>query len=46
MLKHNLFLEGRFLNRVQNSQYVPDTYSGTVANFAIRWNAPYRNWLF
>lgn len=46
MLKHNLFLEGRFLNRVQNSQYVPDTYSSTVANFAIRWNAPYRSWLF
>ena len=46
MLKHNFFLEGRYLNRMQNSQFIPDIYNTTVANFAIRWNAPYRNWIF
>ncbi len=46
MLKHNFFLEGRFLSRMQNSQYIPDIYNTTVANFAIRWNAPYRSWVF
>ncbi|MEZ0486029.1 hypothetical protein [Fibrella aquatica] len=46
MLKHNLFLEGRYLNRIQDSQYIPDIYNSTVANFSIRWNAAYRNWIF
>ena len=46
MLKHNLFLEGRFLNRQQSSQYVPDSYNTNVFNFAVRWNAPYRSWVF
>lgn len=46
MLKHNFFLEGRYLNRMQDSQYIPDIYNTTVATFAIRWNAPYRSWMF
>ncbi|ARK13531.1 hypothetical protein A6C57_07100 [Fibrella sp. ES10-3-2-2] len=46
MLKHNFFLEARYLNRMQDSQYIPDIYNTTVANFAIRWNAPYRSWMF
>ncbi len=46
MLRHNLFLEGRFLNRQQSSQYVPDSYNTNVFNFALRWNAPYRSWVF
>lgn len=46
MLKHNLFLEGRYLNRMQDSQYKPDAYNTSVASFSIRWNAPYRSWVF
>ena len=46
MLKHNFFLEGRFLNRMQDSQFIPDSYNFTVANFSIRWNAPNRSWIF
>ena len=46
MLKHNLFLEGRFLNRQQSSQYIPDSYNTNVFNIAVRWNAPYRSWVF
>lgn len=46
MLKHNLFLEGRYLNRMQDSQYIPDTYKTSIVNVAIRWNAPYRSWIF
>ena len=46
MLRHNLFLEGRYLSRFQDSQFKPDSYNSTVANFSIRWNAPYRSWLF
>jgi hypothetical protein len=46
MLKHNLFLEARYLNRMQDSQYVPNTYNTGLFNFALRWNAPYRNWIF
>ncbi|MEZ0611069.1 hypothetical protein ACAW74_21325 [Fibrella sp. WM1] len=46
MLKHNLFLEGRYLNRMQDSQYIPDTYKTSIVNVAIRWNAPYRSWVF
>ena len=46
MVRHNVFLEGRFLYRYQDSQYKPDSYSEQVASFALRWNLPYRNWVF
>jgi hypothetical protein len=46
MLRHNLFLEGRYLNRMQDSQYLPLAYNTSLFNVSIRWNAPYRNWIF
>ncbi|QMW02639.1 hypothetical protein [Spirosoma foliorum] len=46
MIRHNVFLEGRFLYRFQDSQYRPDSYSEQVGSFALRWNLPYRNWVF
>ncbi|GAB3798740.1 hypothetical protein GCM10028819_20540 [Spirosoma humi] len=46
MIRHNVFLEGRYLYRYQDSQYKPDSYTDQVASFAIRWNLPYRNWVF
>ena len=46
MIRHNIFLEGRYLFRFQDSQYRPDSYTDQVASFALRWNLPYRNWVF
>ena len=46
MIRHNIFLEGRFLYRFQDSQYRPSSYSEQVASFALRWNMPYQNWVF
>lgn len=46
MIRHNIFLEGRFLYRFQDSQYRPDSYTSQVASVALRWNLAYRNWVF
>ncbi len=46
MIRHNIFLEGRYLYRYQDSQYRPDSYTDQTASFALRWNLPYRNWVF
>ncbi|UFH55692.1 hypothetical protein [Spirosoma sp. KNUC1025] len=46
MIRHNIFLEGRYLYRFQDSQYRPDRYTDQVASFALRWNIPYRNLVF
>ena len=46
MIRHNIFLEGRLLYRFKDSQYRPDSYTDRVASFALRWNLPYRNWVF
>ena len=46
MLRHNIFLEARYLYRYQDSQLRVDTYSNQVASVALRWNLPYRNWVF
>lgn len=46
MIRHNIFLEGRFMYRFKDSQYRPDSYTDKLASFAIRWNLPYRNWVF
>ena len=46
MVRHNIFLEGRFLIRNQDSQARADTYNSQVASLALRWNLPYRSWVF
>ncbi|GAB3748289.1 hypothetical protein [Spirosoma pomorum] len=46
MIRHNVFLEARYLYRFQDSQYQPARYSDQVASLAVRWNIPYRNWVF
>ncbi|MBD2754524.1 hypothetical protein [Spirosoma validum] len=46
MLRHNIFLEGRYMYRFQDSQYRPDSYTDQTASFGLRWNMPYRNWVF
>lgn len=46
MIRHNIFLEGRFLYRYQDSQARDNTYKNQVASLALRWNLPYRNWVF
>ena len=46
MIRHNVFLEGRFLYRLQDSQNRSNSYSEQVGTFALRWNLPYRNWVF
>jgi hypothetical protein len=46
MLRHNIFLEARYLYRHQDSQSREDTYTNQVASVALRWNLPYRNWVF
>ncbi|GAB4030400.1 hypothetical protein GCM10028809_23360 [Spirosoma gilvum] len=46
MIRHNIFLEGRFLYRYQDSQLRTNSYSEQMASFALRWNLPYRNWVF
>ncbi|WP_461082855.1 hypothetical protein [Spirosoma flavus] len=46
MLRHNIFLEGRYLYRYQSSQNIQDSYTDHVLSFALRWNLPYRNLVF
>ena len=46
MVRHNVFLEGRFLYRFQDSQNRSNSYSEQVGSIALRWNLPYRNWVF
>ncbi|RYC67328.1 MULTISPECIES: hypothetical protein [Spirosoma] len=46
MVRHNVFLDARFLYRYQDSQYRPYSYTSQVASLALRWNLPYRNWVF
>ncbi|QKZ15601.1 hypothetical protein [Spirosoma sp. KUDC1026] len=46
MIRHNVFLEARYLYRFQDSEYRPARYSDQVASLAVRWNIPYRNWVF
>ncbi len=46
MIRHNVFLEARYLYRYQDSQYRPDSYTNQVASFALRWNLAYKNWVF
>lgn len=46
MFRHNVFLEGRFLFRFQDSQYQPLAYTTQLGSVALRWNLPYRSWTF
>ena len=46
MIRHNIFLEGRYLYRFQDSQYRPNSYTEQIASIALRWNLAYRNWVF
>lgn len=46
MIRHNIFLEGRYLYRFQDSQNKAQSYTDQTASFALRWNLPYRNWVF
>lgn len=46
MIRHNIFLEGRYLYRFQDSQLLLNRYTDQVASFGLRWNIPYRNWVF
>ncbi|WP_460982699.1 hypothetical protein [Spirosoma fluminis] len=46
MIRHNVFLDARYMYRFQDSQYRPNSYTNQVASFALRWNLPYRNWVF
>ncbi|GAA4407876.1 hypothetical protein GCM10023187_29040 [Nibrella viscosa] len=46
MFKHNVFLEGRYLYRFQDSQFTPLAYTTQLGSVALRWNLPYRNWTF
>ncbi|MCK8492201.1 hypothetical protein M0L20_10105 [Spirosoma sp. RP8] len=46
MIRHNIFLEGRLLYRFKDSQNEAEAYTDKLASFALRWNLPYRNWVF
>ncbi len=45
MIKHNIFIDARYLYRLQDSGYRPDRYTTNLASFALRWNLAYRNWV-
>jgi hypothetical protein len=46
MLRHNFFVEGRFLYRLQSSQFRPLEYTSNFASVGLRWNYAYRNLIF
>jgi hypothetical protein len=45
-IKHNLFIEGHYMNRNYNSAVDKLDYTNTVSSFGIRWNVPARQMLF
>lgn len=45
MIRHNIFIDARYLYRLQDSQYRPDNYATNLASIALRWNLAYRNWV-
>ena len=46
MIRHNIFVDARYLYRFQDSQYKPDQYTNQVFSFGLRWNMAYRNLVF
>ena len=45
-IKHNLFLEGHFMNRKYDSAVDALDYTNTIASFGVRWNVAARQILF
>lgn len=46
MLRHNLFVDGRFLYRLRSSQFRSSEYTTNLATVGLRWNFPYRSNVF
>lgn len=46
MLRHNFFVEGRVMYRLQSSQFRDLEYNSGFATLGIRWNYAYRNLIF
>ena len=46
MLRHNLFVEGRYMYRFQSSQFKALAYTNNFASIGLRWNYAYRNLVF
>ncbi|CCH56102.1 hypothetical protein BN8_05414 [Fibrisoma limi BUZ 3] len=46
MFRHNVFVEGRYLYRFQDSQFNQNDYVNRVASLALRWNFGYRSLVF
>jgi hypothetical protein len=45
-IKHNLFIEGHYMNRKYDSAVNRLDYTNTVASFGLRWNVAARQMLF
>ena len=45
-IKHNLFIEGHFVNRKYNSAVDKLNYTNTIFSFGIRWNMAARQMIF
>ncbi|WP_460942449.1 hypothetical protein [Spirosoma daeguense] len=45
MIRHNIFLEGRYMYRFQDSQLRANSYTEHMLHFGLRWNIGYRNWV-
>lgn len=46
MFRHNLFIDGRYLYRLRSSQFRSTEYTTNLATIGLRWNFPYRSWVF
>jgi hypothetical protein len=46
MARHNVFVDARYLYRFTDSQYRAASYTEQLASIALRWNLPYRNYVF
>ena len=46
MIRHNVFIEGRYMYRLQSSQFKPLEYTNNFASVGLRWNYAYRNLIF
>ena len=46
MIRHNLFIDGRYLYRLRSSQFRSSEYTTNLATIGLRWNFPYRSWVF
>jgi len=46
MVKHNLFMDARYIYRLRSSQYRPSEYTSNLLTVGVRWNFPYRNLVY